>query len=223
MKRLLLIVISILLLTGQVFAQGELVERLYFVDISQSGSIRYPSHFGTPRYGFQPDAQLVGVAWSMMDYGLINQGLIAANVDATQQTYLAGLSDVLTIPLDLETTVTAGNVIAIRNALEGRNIPGTWVNVGDSYRVVLREIAGYFQYMQRLTAITGLNPLTQGITLATQFQSLPLLWRNAILQAATELGYDASALQGTTTVRNILRGIANQSGTKVFFIGGYQL
>jgi hypothetical protein len=171
-KKLLLIAMSFLLLTGQVFAQGETVERLYFVDALVSGNVRYAAHFGEIRYGIQPDPELVGVPLGRMDYGLINQMLVAATVDAAQQAYLDGLPDVLVIPLDLETTVTAGNRNAIRNALRNRNIPSSWVNTGDTYRVVLREIAGYFQFMQRLTAITQLNPLTAGITLDTQYQEL---------------------------------------------------
>lgn len=221
MKRLLLAIIAILLLTGRVFAQGDIVARLYFVDIVQTGIYRSPAHFGGRVVA--PDTELVGVQWALMDYGLIPQGLVAAEVDSTQQAYLDGLADVLAIPADLDATVTAGNVTVIRNALEARNIPGTWVNVGDSYRVVLREIAGYFQFMQRLTAITGLSPLTQGITLSTQFQNLAQVWQDAILQAAVGLGYDASGLTGTTTVRNILRGIASQSGLKVFYLGTFEL
>lgn len=221
MRKLLALMALFVFVVFPVSAQGEIVARLYFVDIVQTGIYRSPDHFGGRVVA--PDTELIGVQWALMDYGLINQGLVAAEVNTDQQTYLAGLPDVLAIPANLDATVTAGNINAIQNALEARNIPATWVNVGDSYRVVLREIAGYFQYMQRLTGITGLNPLTQGITLSTQYQNLPQLWQDAILQAATDLGYDASGLTGTTTIRAILRGIASQSGSNVYTLGSFAL
>lgn len=221
MRKILALMALFVFVVFPVSAQGDIVARLYFVDIVQTGIYRSPDHFGGRAVA--PDTELIGVQWALMDYGLIPQGLVAAEVNTDQQTYLDSLPDVTVIPADLDATVTAGNVSAIRNALEARNIPATWVNVGDSYRVVLREIAGYFQFMQRLTGITGLDPTAQGITLGTQYQNLPQLWQDAILQAAADLGYDASALTGTTTVRNILRGIASQSGNRVYMLGSFSL
>jgi hypothetical protein len=141
------------------------VLRFYIVPITQNGIYRSPSHFGGRAVA--ADVELVGVVWSMMDYGFINAGLVAANVDSTQQTYLDSLTDVQPVPQDIDTTVTGGQVTAIQNKLEAFNIPGTWVNVGDSYRTILREICGYFQFLQRYSALTGVDPTAQSISLNT--------------------------------------------------------
>jgi len=200
-------------------AQGDVAIRFYVVPITQIGNARYPSHFGGK--GLTPDAELANVAsWAMMDYGLINTGLIAANVDSAQQTYLAGLADVLVVPANIDNTITTqGQVNAVSNALEAFDIPGTWVNVGDTYRTVLREIAGYFQFMQRLTAITGIDPTTLNIRLSTTYGSLAQTWQDAIVQAANELGYSTAGLNSGTTLRAILRNIASQNDLKTFTLG----
>lgn len=221
MRKLLLLVALVVLVVFPVAAQGDAVERLYFVDIVQTGIYRSPDHFGGRVVA--PDAELVGVQWVLVDYGLVNQGLVAATVDSTQQAYLAGLADVLTIPLDLETVITGSAVNALRNDLEAREIPATWVNNGDTYRIVLREVIGYFYFMQRLTAITGSTPAAAGVALNTQFQNMPQIWQDGILQTAIDLVYDASTWQGTTNFRAILRNVASQNGSKVFTIGSTQL
>ena len=49
----------------------------------------------------------------------------------------------------------------ISNALEAKEIPADWVNAGDTYRSILREVVGYFLFMQRYTATTGFDPIAK--------------------------------------------------------------
>jgi len=202
-KRLLWIVIVLLAFTAPVLAQGEdVATRLYFVDIIRTVSNRYPAHFGDPRHGFPADVELVGVRWSMLDYGEIDQGLVAADLSASQITYMASLPDVLAIPANIDNLVTAGNVATIQNALEARGIPGTWVNVGDSYRVVLREIAGYFDVVQKLSVLLQIDPTAQGYSLSAtigatalaQWQAIKARW--IVLKGTMD---EVSAYQQTRT------------------------
>lgn len=220
MKRLLLALVAVLVFSAPVLAQGEEVAlRFYIVPVVQVGIYRSPAHFGGRSNPV--DAQLVGVTWGMMDYGLINVGIVGAQVNATQATYLAGLSDIQPVPANIDTVLTTqGQVNTVSNALEAFNIPGTWVNVGDSYRTVMREIAGYFQFMQRLTTITGINPTTLSINLSTRYNQLNATWQNALLQTFSELGYSTAKLSGTSTLRAILRDIASQNDTRTFQLGG---
>lgn len=193
--------------------------RYLIVPVIKVDNRRSPAHFGGR--AFPPDTELVGVVWGMMDYGLIDVGLVAADVDATQVTYLETLSDVQLVPANIDNTIgTQARVDVVSAALEAFNIPATWVNVGDTYRTVMREIAGYFLFMQRITGITGVDPTTLGVNLSTRFNQLSTLWQNAILQAAADLNYSTTALTGTATLRQILRNIASQNGSRTFQIGG---
>lgn len=223
MRRLLAVLLFVVVapFAGVSAQEDDVALRFYLVTITQVNNYRYPTHFGAR--GVSADAELVGVQWQMMDYGLINTGLLAANVNAAQQTYLAGLADVQAIPANIDNTVTAGQVQNIRDRLEAFDLPGTWVNVGDSYRVVLREVCGYMQFMQRLTAITGINPTTLNIRLSMQYNAMPQLWKNAMVQTYSELGYSDENVSGTSTLRQILRDITAQNGQRAFYIGGVTL
>lgn len=192
--------------------------RFYIVPMVQVGNVRGPVHFAS-RAG-EADPELDGVRGAFKDYGLIPVMMVAAEVDSAQQTYLDTLADIQPVPANIDNVIGAGQVATVQTALENFNIPGTWVNAGDSYRVVMREIFGYFDFMQRLTAITGINPLTLGISLSTQFSQLNQTWQDAITRSLSELGYDASGLTGATTLRQLLRNVALQNGSKTFTFGG---
>ena len=262
-KRLFFMAIVLLAFTAPVMAQGEgVATRLYFVNIIRTPIFRYPAHFGDPRHGFPADAELVGVRWSMLYYGQIDQAIVAADLNVSQITYMAGQSDVLVIPANIDNLVTAGNVTTIQNALEARGIPGTWVNVGDSYRVVLREIAGYFEILQKLSELLQVDPTAQGYSLSAtigatalaQWQVVKARWivlkgtmseiaayqqtrtealeaglssanflRASLLVVLDFKGYDISAITASTTIRQILRGLAAQNGQKQFTIGAFVL
>lgn len=254
------------------------------VDITVNGIYRSPSHFGGRAVA--PDPELVGVQWSMMDYGMINVGMIVADVSNTQVTYLQGLADVIMVPANIDTTLGAGQLTATRNALESKNIPADWVNTGDTYRSIIREIMGYFQFMQRYTATTFFNPIANGVSLDTtmgnpalnNWQAMKTRWNEiqatvrpktpeelaadeiliqhglpitpdvnydygeamrmtmdeanlaglsqanclkaALIMIGDDMGYDVSAVAAGTTLRGILRGLANQNDLRQFLIGG---
>ncbi len=192
--------------------------RFYIVPMIQVGIYRGPAHFESR--AAVADLPLVGVRGTFVDYGLIPVCLVAMEVDTVQETYLSTLSDIQPVPADIDAVITAGQVGTVRTALEAFSIPGTWVNAGDSYRVVMREVIGYFEFMKRLTAITGINPLTLGISLSTQFSQIPQTWQDAMVRAFSELGYNATILVGTSTLRQILRDVSQQNGAKVHNIGG---
>lgn len=169
MKRLWVALLLILAFAVPVMAQGETMTlRLFLVDFTQVGNVRNPNHFGGLHQA--PDAELAGVSVSgTIDFALQPIGLVAANVTPTQVTYLGNQTDVTVIPLDLDTTLTTqSQVNNISALLEARNIPGTWVNVGDSYRRIIREIIGYFEFMNSYFGHTQYDPITQGINLSVQ-------------------------------------------------------
>ena len=97
-------------------------------------------------------------------------------------------------------------------------MPASWVSPSDTYRSILRELAGYMYFANRLFANTLLD-ITQDVALNTQFQNMSAFWQAALLQAMTEQDYSTANVQGNTQYRAILRDIASQNGGRVFTLG----
>lgn len=219
MKRLLVVLFAVLLLAAPVLAQGEDVTiRWYIVPITLvNGNARYASHFGGK--GLTPDAQLAGVEKVMMDYGLIDVGLVVANVTPTQITYLNGLSDIIVIPANIDNTIGA-NLNTVKSKLATFNIPSVSIAAGDTYRKAMREIAGQFEFMDSLTALTEVNPMTLNANvLSITYGSLSQTWKNALQQTAARLGYSTAGITGASTMSDILISVGNQNDNRTFNMG----
>lgn len=180
-----------------------MTQRLYIVDMVQIGNYRSPAHFGGRVV--EQDAALAGVVARYFDYGLINQVLVIADVNQAQSDYLDLLSDVFVWPENLEATVPANQVNGLKNELEAREVPVDWVNAGDTYRIILREICWYFTFMQKLTAKTGINPMTLNIRLSVRYSDIPTVWQDAISETLTEMGLSPAFIGSNTSLRQIMR------------------
>lgn len=138
------------------------------------------------------------------------QGILCADILDADHTILIGHADVLSIPINLDAKLTAGAVTTARDYLESINIPAGWVSTADTYRGVLRSVLGIFFFIQRVTALTG-QPINWGsLSLNIQWQNIPSVWQNAMLQAAGEMGYSVNGLTSTTALRVILKSMADQ-------------
>ena len=187
------------------------MNRVYIVPIIQTGNYRYPAGVASKN---NPEG--LAVPWALMDYGLINRGILVAEVDDTQAAQLDAVQGVIILPVNLDTQLTAGAVTTVRNALEAAGIPAGWVSTADTYRSVLRSIAGIFQYMQRVTAILGYAPTVTQAALNTQYSGLPGPVQTAMLQAAQDMQFDYSGLRATSTLRAILKTMADQWASHTF-------
>jgi hypothetical protein len=175
-----------------------------------------------PRYfewRFDPDPPGLTSPKSYIDYGLIDQCMLVSDISSADHTSLTAHADVLAIPVNLDNNLTAAAVTSARNYLEGIGMPADWVSTSYTYRQVLRVVAGCFLFMQRVTAILGRSITLTGGTLDLQVQNIPADIRAALAQAADELGYDYSGVTGTTTVRQILRAMAQAWGTSSINFG----
>jgi hypothetical protein len=157
--------------------------------------------------------------WSMKDYGMINYAVLAADIADADHTALVAHTDVLAIPINLDSTMTAGAVNTAKAFLENWNIPAGWINTGVTYRSVLRTITSMFLFMQRVTAILGHTVDVGTISLSTQVRNIPVDIRNALAQAASEMGYNYSAVTGTTTLRTVLKAMADAWGSQPIYFG----
>lgn len=156
-----------------------MAEYLFLIPTTRAGSVRYVNHFGSPRHGISADAALVNAPYSAVYYGALPNALVAATLDTAQLSYLSSQLDVLSIPINLDQQVTVSNIDTVQTRLEAADIPATWVNVGDTFRVVLREILGFFEFVDRFSALLQDDPLSYGINRNIVVGSAAMLvWEN---------------------------------------------
>ena len=171
--------------------------------------------FRAPKYlgGTNQVAPLVGLenigTFDLVDYGFEPVCIFIAEVTAEQITILSNQADVLTVPVNLDSNLGAGAVTTVKNFLETLHIPAGWVSTSFTYRQILRIVSGLFRYMQALHGLHPVKLFSGGVTLATQFQALSADVQTAMIAAAQTLGIDTSPLQPTTTLRSILKTMAD--------------
>ena len=165
---------------------------------------------------------LTGVSWSAMPFGKEPFHLVVSNLTPAQHTTLVENSDVVAIPENIEAQVGT-NRVAVVNALEVFNIPAGWVTTAMTYRFILKIVCAIFQFAQRLHGHANLRIYESGITMSTQFRNLPENMRTSLLGAAQSMNFDTSSLSGTFTIRQILKAMADQWGTRAIHIGGFTL
>lgn len=133
--------------------------------------------------------------------------LFVADTTETEHAAITANPDVRAFPENLDSLVTAGNRTAIVNALEAANVPAQWVANGQTFRMVLRRLAGIFELLKNVDA-RGFRFLQQA--LGNQISTLPANVRNAMQQAAEFLGLDTTGITGSTTLRAALTIIGAQ-------------
>lgn len=146
--------------------------------------------------------------WDAMDYGLENVMLVALDLSPANHTTLAAQGDVLVIPV-LTNTVTAGARPTVIAALEGFNLPGQFVTVGQTYKQVLSRIMRPMQFMQRYHRLFG-RLFAGGVTLDTTINQIPVNARTRLAEAAQSMGAVTSGIVGTTLVRDGLLIVGDQ-------------
>lgn len=188
--------------------------RYYVLPIEQIGNARGPKYFS---WKMNPNG--IKCPWSMKDYGSINQAVICADIAAADHTSLAANADVLSVPVNVDQTLNTNAVTTAVTFLENYNIPAGWITTGLTNRTVLRTVTAFFLFFQRVTAILGRNIDLPANWLNYQIQNISAEIRNAMAQAADELDFDYSAVTGTTTMRQILKGMADAWGSTSILFG----
>jgi hypothetical protein len=192
--------------------------RYYILPIVVYNGVRGPAYFSGWPMG--PDKHPgINCQWSMKDYGSINEAVLCADILAADHTALIVNTDVLAIPINIDSTLTVSARNAARTFLETYNVPAGWVNTGMTYRSVLRTVTGFFLFFQRVTAVLGRDINLPAGWLDIQIQNVAADIRAALQQAATEAGYDYSAVQPTTTMRIILKALADNWGNAPIYFG----
>lgn len=166
---------------------------------------------GTPFTPLITNDQNLPQFWEMRDFGLEPTALVAINVTPAQHTLLAAQSDIVVIPTNIDNNVGAANLATVQAALENLHIPGDAVVAGTTYRQIIRGVTAIFAVAQRFDGMAGGRLFPVGVTLSTQLSDLSANIRQKLQQAATDLGYDYGGLTLTSTLRDVLKTLANQT------------
>lgn len=137
--------------------------------------------------------------------------LVGADVDATQASSIAANGDVTAIPASLDAQIGA-NLGAVQTALDALRIPSDWVTSGMTYRTLVGLVIKIFKVLQRLHGRWQTTIFESGITLSTTLAELTQGQRDHLQDVADSFGIDSSAATGTTTIRQVLRVLAQQLG-----------
>lgn len=194
--------------------------RLYIVPVIAFGphNARAPKYFqdGTIDLSQYPD----GFA-SYIDYPSASSGnlMVAADLTASDDNLVIGKADAFGLPFDLAPNLNAGQVTSVQNKLESINVPAGWVNTSLTWIFVLRTVLGMFSFLQRFVeryaAVNGgvILDIFSGRSLSSTFSSLPLAVRTALTDAANSFNLDTSGITGASTLRQILKIMADQFTT----------
>lgn len=201
MKNLLVLILAF---ATQAFCQ---TARIYIVPIVQTDTVIVRG-IDTLRLSFRNPKYFANLTnkRQCIDFGLENFMIVRASVTQAQHDSISSFLDVDYFPsnLDENLTVTSANIISLK--LEAKNIPSDWINTTFTYRQVLKRIIAIAQFLQRFNGIIGNTRLfSTGITLETRFNQLPVRVRNALVNTANDMGFDASSLTATSTLRTILK------------------
>lgn len=196
--------------------------RIYIVPIIGTGA-----HGDPRRPKYFTDGTIAAATYGTLTYGTEPRMIVGADLPSGDDVIIVGKPDVLAFPFDLAPTLTGGQVTAVRNALEAANIPAGWVTTADTWANVFRGVAGMCSFLSRYEGVyaeqTGTaapSLFAGGVTLASAFSSLPAAVQTALIATAQDQGISTAGLSGATTLRTILRSMADHYSQMVYNFNG---
>jgi hypothetical protein len=196
--------------------------RLYIVPIVGTGTKSDPRR---PKYF--SDGTLINPTWSGIDYGFEPWMFVGADLSAANDALIVSEPDAFAIPFNLEANLTNPQVNSVKNKLEAINVPAGWVNTTLTWRTVVRTVLGMFLFQQRLGGVyvetNGGKPpqlFSGGVSLATTFGELSIAMQAAIVATAQSFGFSTAGLTSNTTLRVILKALADNFQNQEFNFNG---
>jgi hypothetical protein len=197
--------------------------RLYIVPVIGTGA-----KFDPRRAKYFADGTVSPTAiWSSIDYGFEPWMIVGGDLSTSDDNLVVGKVDAFALPFDLSPTLTAGQVTNVQTKLESINVPAGWVNTSLTWLTVVRTTLGMFSFLQRYGVIyTEANGVvapslfTGGVTLSTTFGSLPQAVQNAIISAAQSFNISTAGLTASTTMRVILKALADNFQASQYSFNG---
>lgn len=196
--------------------------RFYIVPVIGTGATKQDAR--RPKY-FADGT--VTANWSGMDYGFQPWMIVNADLSVSDDNLIVSEPDAFAIPFDLAPTLNAGQVTAVKAKLEAINVPAGWITTSLTWLIVLRTVLSMFGFFQRFGAIyatdnngTIINPFSGGVTLDSTFGSLSLAVRNALTKTALSFNLDTSGITAGSTLRQILKNVADQLNNSQYNFNG---
>lgn len=165
-----------------------------------------------PKYGTATRPKYVtelGVDWAVCRFGVTagDPSIAWANATPEQETSVAAHADAVVVP-PLDNAIGAGALTAVKAQVEAMSLPAQWVQVGMTYRTVVRVLVGMAQLLQFMRGLG--QPTTIVGHLDDTIGSFPLAVRQALAQAADGLGINRDNITGATLLREALRDVGQQ-------------
>jgi hypothetical protein len=197
--RTTLLAVALVLVAASAWAQTSVA--FYIVPKIGAGTMADPFR---PKY----IGDIAGAQWSAMDYGEEGTFLAGASLTPAQHAFVTDNADVVAIPA-LDTAVGGNPTLnRVRNYMESRSIPGTWIQTTTTWRGVLGRTGRVCLVMQRMFGIGRKVFGNSGNALETTLGASGLL--DGFIAAGVSLNIQTSGLSTTTTIRQGLLVLADQ-------------
>ena len=151
-----------------------------------------------------------GLVGRWMPFGLDGSYLCGVDVTPAQHNTISSQPDVLTIPQNLDATISGVALNAVKAGLESVKVPAEWVTTAMTYRQVLGFVGRVCLFLQRFRGMHRRKLHEAGITLDTTLGELTVAQRDAIRAVAEDFGLDYSGATLATTIRQMFRAVATQ-------------
>ena len=183
---------------------------------------RGPKYF---RWSYDPDPPGIDSRVALMDYGFTPYALILAkNITQVDHDALILNADVFAFPDDLDGPV---NDPGVDTFFEGINLPTDWLTPATSWRELLRQTAGMFQFNQRYGGIaaheTGeLHSMFDNADLGTRLRQMTAQEQSWFMATVDSFGYDSSQINHNSQLRLLVKQAGSYWEGQSFKMGGFE-
>ena len=192
-------------------------------DFGQVSTSRGPKYFS---WSDDPDPPaLVSTPWAMMDYGFVDSALLVAkNISQIDHDALILNADVFSFPDNLDQPVTDPNVDTFFEAI---NLPTDWLTPATTYRDLMRQTAGIFQFNQRYSGIaaneTGeTHSIFDNADLSTRLRNMTAQEQVWFLATVDSFGVDSSLVNDNSRLRQLVKTAGDFWAGQTFILGGIE-
>jgi len=226
-KRFVILAIIVALLLPQMASAEDMMIKLYLLPIEENTlgdtTFRGPKYL---KWGYDPDPPGIPTGgYALMDYGFTPYALVLAkNITQTDHDALILNSDVFAFPDNLDQPVTDPGIDPFFEAI---NIPTDWLTPATTYRELLRQTAGMFQFNQRYSGIAAQqtgepHSIFDTATLDTRLRQMTDQEQLWFLATADSFGYDSSQINDNNQLRLLVKQAGDYWIDQIFTMGGFE-